>query len=177
MSGSGTDLKRTCQPAARRGASPPTVAHPAAAARVHTLRPMPEAAHREAPPARACHVCGARQDECQEICVECGVAVPRARTAATWVRSGARPVALAGFAVLVVTSAAYGITANAGREESAVKVAATSAQPATAPHAATAPASPPAAAPTTPAPAAPTPAKPAPAADPKPIAPTPSPVK
>src|SRR3954447_26632852 len=129
---------------------------------------MPEAAHTEAPPARACHVCGARQDECQEICVECGVAVPRARRAATWVRSGSRPVALAGFAGLVVTSAAYGITANAGRDESAVKVAATSAPPATAPAAATPP---PAArrAPAAPAPKPPAPAPPKPA--PKPAAP------
>src|SRR3954469_19672357 len=102
-----------------RSRQPPS-AHPAAAAGVHTLRPMPEAAHREAPPARACHVCGARQDECQEICVECGAAVARAGSGAQRLRAAARPLALAGFATLIVTSAAYGITAQAGRDESAV---------------------------------------------------------
>src|SRR3954464_7612120 len=117
---------------------------------------MPEAAHREAPPARACHVCGARQDECQEICVECGAAVPRSRSVRARLRNAARPLALAGFATLIVTSAAYGITANAGLDAAAVKVAA--APPQTPPAA---PAPPPT---TPPAPPAATPA-PTPPAD------------
>src|SRR3954464_7738698 len=106
---------------------------------------MPEAAHREAPPARACHVCGARQDECQEICVECGAAVRRARSLPARLRAGARPLALAGFATLIVTSAAYGITAQAGRDESAVKEAVPAAPPAVTAPAPAAPAAPPAA--------------------------------
>jgi hypothetical protein len=76
-----------------------------------------------------------------------------------------------------VTSAAYGITVNADRDGSAVKVAATAAQPSAAAGATTAAASPPAATPPAPAPPATTPAKPAPAPPPKPIAPTPSPVQ
>src|SRR3954471_12283536 len=135
---------------------------------------MPEAAHREAPPARACHVCGARQDECQEICVDCGAAVPRGRSVRARLRSAGRPLALAGFATLIVTSAAYGITAQAGREDSAVKEAlATASPPAPVPAAPAAPAAPP----TAPAPANPAPAQPAKPSPPSPapVPPTPSP--
>jgi hypothetical protein len=142
---------------------------------------MPEAAHREAPPARACHSCGARQDECQEICVECGAAVPRARKAGARVRSAMRPLALAAFAALIVTSAAYGLSADAGRDSAAVKVAAAPPQPAPAPATTAAPQPAPApvpappptdAAPPPPPPATPKPAKPA--ANPAP-APSPAP--
>jgi hypothetical protein len=129
---------------------------------------MPEAAHREAPPARACHECGARQDECQMICVECGAAVPRARSGRL---RALKPLSLAGFAVLVVTSAAYGVTANAGRDESAVKQAVAAAPPGAVPAASATPAPAPTPAPpadaradTAPADPAPeTPADPAPA--------------
>jgi hypothetical protein len=139
---------------------------------------MPEAAHREAPPARACHLCGARQDERQEICVECGAAVPRARGMRARLRTAGRPLALAVFATLVVTSAAYGITAQAGRDSSAVKAAVAAAPPAATPPAATPqPPAQPAPAQPAPAPAPPAAAKPAaPAPKPAPVAPTPSPV-
>jgi hypothetical protein len=140
---------------------------------------MPEAAHREAPPARACHQCGARQDECQEICVECGAAVPHGRNTGARLRNAARPLALATFATLIVTSAAYGLTANAGLDDAAVKVAdgpppAAPAAPAPPPAAQPAPAPP---APTPPAdPAPPAPADSAPAAPPAPKAdPAPAP--
>jgi hypothetical protein len=139
---------------------------------------MPEAAHREAPPARACHSCGARQDECQEICVECGAAVPRARKAGARVRSAVRPLALAAFAALVVTSAAYGLSADAGRDSAAVKVAAAPPQAARTPAttaAAPQPAPAPAPAPTPPATAAAPPPPTTPAPAPKPATPAPSP--
>jgi hypothetical protein len=130
---------------------------------------MPEAAEQEAPPARACHECGARQDERQEICVECGAAVPCARTPRL---RAFKPFALAGFAILVVTSAAYGVTANAGRDSSAVKQAVAAAPPPQ-PAAPPAPPAPPATAPAEPAPPAPAPEdKPPP--NPAPAAPAPS---
>src|SRR6476661_4115944 len=117
-------------PTTPRPAADASAPQPAAMWRVHTLESMPEAAHNGAPPARACHQCGARQDERQEICVECGAAVPRARGVRARLRTAGRPVALAGFATLVVTSAAYGITAQAGRDSSAVKAAVAAAPPA-----------------------------------------------
>jgi hypothetical protein len=131
---------------------------------------MPELPPTEPAPERACAHCGAPQDEQQEICVECGTPV-RTRRAAARLRPALRPLVLALFAVLLVTSAAYGLTADLGRKPDRLRqlaVVPTTTTPAPAP----APA-PPA---TTPAPTppdtTPAPAPPAPAA--KPAAPAPS---
>ena len=62
------------------------------------------------PPERACDECGAKLDERQEICVECGHAAgpPERRRL-----RGALPTAsLAAFAVLLAASAAYGLSAG-----------------------------------------------------------------
>ena len=133
-----------------------------------------------APPARACHECGAPQDERQEICVECGAAVARGRSPR--IARALRPISLVAFAVLVVTSAAFGITASSGREGGKIStIASAPPQPATPPPPAPpAPAPAPSPPPTTPAPAPaatpePSPAPPSPAPAPSGGAPAPEP--
>ena len=118
---------------------------------------MPEPSPTEPAPPRACAHCGAPQDERQEICVECGT-VARSRRALP-LRPALRPLGLAAAAILVVTSAAYAITVDAGRNSSGPGQIASSVPTATTP----------APAPTTPAPApAEPPAKPKPKPEPKP---------
>jgi outer membrane biosynthesis protein TonB len=99
------------------------------------------------------------------ICVECGAATPRARSPfAARARTALKPVTLAGFAVLMVTSAAYGLTANAGRDSAAVKVAAAPPAAAATPAATPAPPAAPVPPPPSPAPPATQPTPPAPPA-------------
>src|SRR5215210_4316990 len=61
---------------------------------------------------RACDHCGAQLDALQEVCVECGHATPSAR--ANRLRRALPTASLAGFAVLLAASAAYGLTAGRG---------------------------------------------------------------
>ena len=129
---------------------------------------MPASPPTEQTPLRACHECGAAlRDEHQEMCVECGVAVAPDPKAAR-VRRVLSPTVLGLFATLMVASAAYGVTSNAGGENASIpdKIAsAAPAQPAPAAPAQHAPAAPP--------PPAPASANPAPVA--KPPAPPPPP--
>jgi type IV secretory pathway VirB10-like protein len=134
---------------------------------------MRDADSTEPVPARACPECGAAQDEHQEMCVECGAAAPRPR--GPRLRRIAQPLALAIFAVLVVASAAFGVTSNFGGDSVHTQALAAAQPPAPAPAAtpppAAAPAPAPPAPPTTPAPPASTPAP----APPKPSTTTPTP--
>jgi hypothetical protein len=104
------------------------------------------------------------------MCVECGAPVAQARPSR--VRGAVPTLALAAFAVLVVTSVAFGVTADLGRQPSRVPQLALGAKPAPAPSA-------PAPAPTTPPPANPAPngppPAPAPTSPPAPTAPKPAP--
>ncbi len=132
---------------------------------------MPEPNPTEPALSRACAECGAPQDDQQEICVECGA--PARRRRSLRVRPALRPLALAVFAVLLVTSAAYGLTADLGRapvhgQQLAAAPTTTTPAPAPAPPATT-----PAPTPTetTPAPTPPPTTTPA----PKPAAPLPTP--
>ena len=139
---------------------------------------MPDVASTpEAPPARACHECGARLDERQEICVDCGAAVTEPRPRAARLSRALKPLSLTAFAVLVVTSAAYGLTASAGRDSGNLGAVAAAPKP-TAPPA-PAPSAPapdtPAPETTTPAPKPTTPPAPEPTSPPAADAPKPSP--
>ena len=120
---------------------------------------MPDVASTpEAPPARACRECGAQLDERQQICVECGAAITEPRTRAVRVTRALKPLSLTAFAVLIVASAAYGLTASAGRDSDNLGAVAVAPKPP----------APPAPAPTTQAPAPPTPAPTTPTPAPKP---------
>jgi hypothetical protein len=137
---------------------------------------VPEAPPTDQKPLLACLECGAPlQDEHQEMCVECGAAVT-CESRAPRLRRVLSPVALGGFATLMVASAAYGLISNFGGDTPAIADKVAAAPPATAAPPAPAPA--PAAAPTPAAPSAPAPAAkppaPAPAAEPADPAPEPA---
>jgi hypothetical protein len=140
---------------------------------------MPELSPTEPAPPRACAHCGAPQDEQQQICVDCGT-VTRPRRGSR-LRPALRPLALSVFAILVVTSAAYALTVDAGRSSGGLAEVA-AAPPTTTTPAAPAPATTPAPAPAEDPPAAPEPTPkpkpdpaPATAATPEPATPAPSP--
>jgi hypothetical protein len=149
---------------------------------VPTLIPVPEAATTEPAPPRACTECGAQQDERQEVCVECGhAAAPPGRRGR--VRRAVPTIAIALFAVLLVASAAWGLTAGgapnvrqlaAAQPSPAVPPATPTPAPAPPPPPSTGTTPTPPATPTPP-PTTPTTPTPPPKATPKPATPAPTP--